>query len=146
MAEEEVQQIEKDEETKAEVKVAPKKKRKVKKHVPKVRVTIQASFNNTLISAADSSGNVLFWGTSGTSGFKGSRKGTPYAATMATKRIVDRIKEIEPTDIELYIKGVGPGREASIRSLAASGLPISLIKDVTPLAHNGVRQKKARRV
>ncbi len=144
MAEEEIEK--KEELVTEEPKAAPKKKRKVKKHVPKVRVTVQSTFNNTLISAADGAGNVLYWTSAGGSGFKGTRKGTPYAATIASRKIIEKIKEINPTDIELYVTGIGAGREAVIRSLAGSGLPLSLIKDITPIAHNGVRPKKARRV
>lgn len=107
---------------------------------------ITATFNNTLINVTDTNGNTICWGTTGTAGFKGSRKSTPFAATTAVKQVVEKARGLGLREVEVYIKGPGPGRDAALRVLRASDLNISLIADVTPIPHNGPRPKKRRRV
>jgi small subunit ribosomal protein S11 len=120
-------------------------KTKVRK-VEKGRVYISASFNNTLVSVTDEGGNVLAWGSTGLSGFKGTRKSTPYAATTALEKTMNDAKQkYGVNDVEVYVKGPGPGRDASLRAIRASGVKISQIADVTPIPHNGPRAKKKRR-
>ena len=111
------------------------------------RVYVSASFNNTLVTVTDMEGGVLAWGSSGNSGFKGTRKSTPYAATTAVDKVVKQSKDnFGVEDVEIYIKGPGPGRDAALRAIRATGVKISLIADVTPVPHNGPRPKKKRRV
>ncbi len=124
----------------------PGGKKKEKKAIPTGRAYIQSSFNNTLVTLTDPQGNVLAWGSSGTAGFKGSRKGTPYAAQMAARDAAKKAMTHGLRQVEVYIKGPGSGREAAIRSLQASGLYITGIRDVTPVPHNGCRPPKRRRV
>lgn len=122
-------------------------KKKVRKKVEVGRIYISASFNNTLINITDGEGKTLVWGSSGSSGFKGTRKSTPYAATTAVEKVVQRAKdELGFKEAEVFIKGPGPGRDASLRAIKAGGLKISAISDVTPMPHNGPRPKKKRRV
>ena len=126
---------------------APRRgKRREKKAVPNGRVYIHSTFNNTLITLTDPQGNVIAWGSSGTAGFKGSRKGTPYAAQMAARDAARRAMEQGMRQVEVYVKGPGSGREAAIRSLQATGLFITGIRDITPVPHNGCRPPKRRRV
>ncbi|MDO8568100.1 MAG: 30S ribosomal protein S11 [Dehalococcoidales bacterium] len=122
---------------------ARKKERKV---IPVGRAYIQSSFNNTMVTLTDPQGNVLAWGSSGTAGFKGSRKGTPYAAQMAARDAARKAMTHGLRQIEVFVKGPGSGREAAIRSLQSTGLYITGIKDVTPIPHNGCRPPKKRRV
>ncbi len=122
---------------------AKKRERKV---IPVGRAYIQSTFNNTIVTLTDPQGNVLSWGTSGTAGFKGSRKGTPYAAQMAARDAARKAMVHGLRQIEVYIKGPGSGREAAIRALQAAGLYITGIRDVTPIPHNGCRPPKRRRV
>lgn len=122
------------------------KKTAVPKQISAGRVYVTATFNNTLVTLTDASGNTLAWGSSGGSGFKGARKATPYAATTAVDKVSQRAKEVGMNSVEVYIKGPGPGRDASIRTLRSAGLNITMIADVTPIPHNGVRAKKRRRV
>ncbi len=117
-----------------------------KKKVSRGTAYIVSTYNNTMVSLADLSGNILAWSSSGTLGFKGAKKATPYAATMVAKTVVEKVKKTGLQDIKVVVKGVGPGREASIRGLAGSGLNIMSIKDLTPVPHNGVRPRKPRRV
>ena len=124
----------------------PRAKRRERKAVPVGRAYIQSSFNNTLVTLTDSQGNVIAWGSSGSAGFKGSRKGTPYAAQMAARDAARRAMVHGLRQIEVYVKGPGSGREAAIRSLQSSGLYITGIRDVTPIPHNGCRAPKKRRV
>ena len=113
----------------------------------KGRVYISASFNNTLVTVTDDSGNVLVWGSSGASGFKGTRKSTPFAATTAVDTTVRKAMEKNGiNEVEVYLKGPGPGRDSALRAIKSAGLKISMIADVTPMPHNGTRQKKKRRV
>lgn len=121
-------------------------RRKERKVVPSGRAFIQSSFNNTLITLTDPEGNVLSWGSSGTAGFKGSRKGTPYAAQLAAQDAVKKASNYGLRQVDVFVKGPGSGREAAIRALQSSGLTISSIKDVTPIPHNGCRPPKRRRV
>ncbi len=115
------------------------------KHITKGHLYITATFNNTLINVTDTNGNTICWGTTGTAGFKGSRKSTPFAATTAIEKVIEKAKELGLREVEVYIKGPGPGRDASLRVLRGTGLNVSLIADVTPMPHNGPRPKKRRR-
>jgi len=117
-----------------------------KKKVLRGTAYIVSTYNNTMVSLADLSGNTLAWSSSGALGFKGAKKATPYAATMVAKTVVEKVKKTGLQDIKVIVKGVGPGRESSIRGLAGSGLNIMSIKDLTPVPHNGTRPRKPRRV
>jgi len=121
-------------------------RRRERKSVPRGRAYIQSTFNNTLITLTDPNGNVLSWGSAGTSGFKGSRKSTPFAAQTAAESAARRAMEHGLRQIDVYVKGPGSGREAAIRALQASGINILSIRDVTPIPHNGCRPPKRRRV
>jgi small subunit ribosomal protein S11 len=121
-------------------------KRKEKKNIPEGIAHIQSTFNNTVITITDLSGNVVAWSSSGIRGFKGSRKSTPFAAQLAAEDAVRKAKEHGVRSVKVYVKGPGSGREAALRSLRAAGLSISLIRDVTPIPHNGCRPPKRRRV
>jgi small subunit ribosomal protein S11 len=121
-------------------------KRKERKNVPLAVAHIHASFNNTIITIADLQGNVLSWSSAGCLGFKGSRKGTPFAAQMAAQAAGNAAKEHGVRSLEVRVKGPGSGRESSIRALQAIGIEIKAIKDVTPIPHNGCRPPKRRRV
>jgi small subunit ribosomal protein S11 len=120
--------------------------RKVIKNIPYGQAHIYATFNNTIISMTDQSGNVVSWSSAGTSGFKGSRKSTPYAARMAAQTASESAQTHGMKEVDVFVKGPGPGREAAIRSIQASGLKVRSITDVTPIPHNGVRPPKKRRV
>ncbi len=120
--------------------------KKVQRVVEKGKVFITATFNNTLVTITDETGNTLCWGSSGMAGFKGARKSTPYAATTAVEAVARKAQDQGLREVEVYIKGPGAGRDAALRGLKAVGLNISLIADVTPMPHNGVRAKKKRRV
>ena len=123
----------------------PGKKRE-KKNVPVGVAYIHATFNNTIITVADPAGNVVAWSSSGRQGFKGSRKGTPFAAQMAASAAASAAQEHGVRQVDVRVKGPGAGRESSIRALQASGLEVKSIKDVTPIPHNGCRPPKRRRV
>ena len=123
-----------------------KSRRREKKSIPTGRAYIQSSFNNTIVTLTDPQGNVIAWGSSGSARFKGSRKGTPYAAQLAARDAVRKGMEHGLRQVEVYDKGPGSGREAAIRSLQASGLNVTSIRDVTPIPHNGCRPRKRRRV
>lgn len=120
--------------------------KKVKRTVEKGKVFITATFNNTLVTITDETGNTICWGSSGMAGFKGARKSTPYAATTAVEAVARKAMDRGLREVEVYIKGPGAGRDAALRGLKAVGLGITLIADVTPIPHNGVRPKKKRRV
>ncbi len=122
------------------------RRRKERKAIGKGIAHIQSTFNNTIITITDISGNTVAWSSCGSLGFKGSRKGTPFAATSAAETAARRAMEFGVKTVEVYIKGPGSGREAAIRSLQATGLEVSLIRDVTPIPHNGCRARKRRRV
>ncbi len=121
-------------------------KRKEKKNIPAGIAHIQSTFNNTVVTISDLQGNVVAWASAGTSGFKGSRKGTPFAAGLAAETAARKAMEHGLRQVEVYVKGPGAGREAAIRSLQAAGLEVNLIKDVTPIPHDGCRPPKRRRV
>ena len=123
-----------------------KARRRERKAVPTGKAYIQSSFNNTIVTLTDPQGNALAWGSSGTAGFKGSRKGTPYAAQMAARDAARKAMVHGLRQVEVFIKGPGSGREAAIRSLQGSGLYITGIKDITPIPHAGCRPPKRRRV
>jgi len=122
------------------------RKKRERKSIPAGRAYIQSTFNNTIVTLTDPKGNVLAWGSSGTAGFKGSRKGTPYAAQLAAQETARKGMEHGLRQVDVYVKGPGSGREAAIRSLQSAGLQISSIRDVTPVPHNGCRPPKRRRV
>jgi small subunit ribosomal protein S11 len=122
------------------------RKRRERKSIPAGRAYIQSSFNNTIVTLTDPQGNVIAWGSSGTAGFKGSRKGTPYAAQLAARDAARKGMEHGLRQVEVFVRGPGSGREAAIRSLQGSGLAITSIRDVTPIPHNGCRPRKRRRV
>jgi len=121
-------------------------KRREKRNVPHGVAHIQATFNNTIISIADPEGNLLSWSSAGRIGFKGSRKGTPFAAQVAAQNAGNGVKDVGMRSVDVMVKGPGAGRESAVRALQASGLEVKSIKDVTPIPHNGCRPPKKRRV
>ena len=121
-------------------------KKKEKKHVPTGLVHIQASFNNTVVTISDPNGNVVSWSSSGSLGFRGSRKGTPFAAQQAAQKAASAARDHGMRVVDVRVKGPGSGRESAIRALASAGLEVRSIKDVTPIPHNGCRPPKRRRV
>jgi len=128
---------------------APAKKhgrKKNKRVVTDGVIHVYATFNNTIITATDKQGNALCWATSGSSGFRGSRKSTPFAAQVASEKVGNNLREYGVKNLEVYVKGPGPGRESAIRSLHALGFYINFITDKTPVPHNGCRPRKKRRV
>jgi len=125
---------------------AARVRKKVKKNVSEGVAHVQASFNNTTVTITDRQGNALAWATSGNAGFKGSRKSTPFAAQVAAERAGRVAQECGVKNIEVRVKGPGPGRDSAVRALNAIGLKISSISDVTPIPHNGCRPPKRRRV
>ena len=127
-------------------KVAQTRRRKELKKVDKGQAHIQSSFNNTLVTITDMNGNAISWSSAGSLGFKGSRKGTPFAAQMAADTAAKAAKEHGLRSVEVYVKGPGAGRESAIRALAAADLEVTLITDVSPIPHNGCRPPKRRRV
>ena len=123
------------------------KSKSVKRDVGMGRIYISASFNNTLVTITNTEGETLAWGSSGASGFKGTRRATPYAATTAVESVLAKAKnDFGVKDVEIYVKGPGAGRDAALRAVRAAGIKISLIADITPIPHNGPRPKKKRRV
>ncbi|HVP07387.1 MAG TPA: 30S ribosomal protein S11 [Candidatus Acidoferrum sp.] len=130
--------------------MAEPKKKRIKKKTRQADVNgfafIKATFNNTIITVTDSAGRTLSWGTAGKVGFKGSKKSTPFAAQMAAASAAKEAMDLGLRKVEVWVKGPGGGREAAIRSLSAAGLEVTLIKDVTPIPHNGCRPPKRRRV
>ena len=125
---------------------AGKRKKKAAQKITLGIAHIKSTFNNTIITITDQEGNVLIWGSSGTGGFKGTKKSTPYAAQITAKELARRAKELGLRELIVRVKGPGPGREAAIRSLQTTGLSIKSVKDVTPIPHNGCRSRKKRRV
>ena len=123
-----------------------KSKKKIRRSVTKAIAHIKATFNNTIITVTDTSGEVLCWSSAGTIGYKGSRKSTPFAAQRAAERCAELAQKFGVKEIEVRVKGPGGGRESAIRSLQAAGLEVRVIEDVTPLPHNGCRPSKRRRV
>ncbi len=126
---------------------AKKKTKAVRKNVDLGKIYISASFNNTLVTVTDNKGETLSWGSAGSSGFKGTRKSTPFAATSAVEKTIKEAKDkFGLREVEVYVKGPGPGRDASLRAIRSAGVKIALIADVTPIPHNGPRARKKRRV
>ena len=128
------------------VKKTTTRRRREKKFVDRGQVHIQSSFNNTIVTITDSAGNALSWASAGQLGFRGSRKSTPYAAQMAADTAANVAKGYGLKTVEVFVKGPGSGREAAIRALQAAGLEVTMIRDVTPVPHNGCRPPKRRRV
>lgn len=122
------------------------KRKKVIRKVQKAIVYIQSSFNNSIITITDEKGNTLSWATAGSSGFKGTKKTTPFAAQVAVRDALEKAKAYEISEATVKISGVGSGREAAVRALGGQGIKITSIKDITPVPHNGTRAKKVRRV
>ena len=124
-----------------------KTKKKIIQPVDEVLINVRSTFNNTIITASSwTSGNVIGWTSSGHAGFKGTKKGTPYAATTAMKVLLDQLAEYQPKTLHVRVSGAGNGRDAALRAIAGAGYKVTTIQDVTPLPHNGTRPKKARRV
>ena len=121
-------------------------KKKIKKNILNGVAHIQSTFNNTIVSITDSGGNVVAWSSSGVQGFKGSRKSTPFAAQLAAEDAAKKAMEHGMKNVEVYVKGPGAGRESALRALQAAGFHVVMIKDVTPIPHNGCRPPKRRRV
>lgn len=141
--------------TEEEVKVAPetpeeggvkKRVKKPKRLIEKGRANIQCTYNNTIVTIADMNGGVLAWSSSGHLGFKGAKKSTPYAATQIIAELSEKVKKYGVQELEVYVKGVGSGREACIRGLANNGFNLVSIKDITPIPHNGCRPRRPRRM
>lgn len=130
-------------------KTKPKAKRaskKARQQITQGKAYIQASFNNTIVSLTDMNGAVLAWSSAGKVGFKGPKKATPYAASVIVRDVVDRVKEVGLKDVNVYVSGVGQGREGALRALNANNLNVLSIKDVTPMPHNGCRPARPRRM
>ncbi len=123
-----------------------KRVKKVKRLVQQGRASIQCTYNNTIVTLADMNGAVLAWSSSGHLGFKGAKKSTPYAATQVVAEVSEKVKKYGLQDLEVFVKGVGSGREASIRALANNGFNLTSIKDITPVPHNGCRPRRPRRI
>ena len=126
--------------------VAKKKKKKIRRQILKGQAHIQCTYNNTLVTFSDMSGKVLSWSSAGSMGFKGAKKATPYAATQVVANVSEKVRKYGLKELEVYVRGVGSGREASIRALANNGFDLISIKDTTPIPHNGCKPKKRRRV
>ena len=122
------------------------KKKKIKRNIPSGVAHVQSTFNNTIITITDVNGDVLCWATSGEKGFKGARKSTPFAAQVAAEDCAKRAMDMGMKSISVLVRGPGGGRESAVRALGAAGLKIAMIEDVTPIAHNGCRPPKRRRV
>lgn len=125
---------------------AKSKKKKIERQVPRANAYIQATYNNTIITISDPNGNVLGWSSAGVVGFKGPKKATPYAASLVTKDLMDKIVNYGVKEVSVFVKGIGGGREGAIRALHINGLNVMSINDVTPIPHNGCRPPKRRRV
>jgi len=123
-----------------------KSKSKKKRFILRGKAYIQATYNNTIVTITDLNGNTIAWSSAGQVGFKGPKKATPYAASMIVKKLVEKIKNIDLKSVEIFVKGVGAGREAAIRAFNANNINVSSIKDITPIPHNGCRPRKVRRV
>lgn len=125
---------------------APKRSKKTKVKITRGRIYVQSTYNNTIITVTDMNGNVIGWGSAGRTGFKGSKKSTPYAAQKTMEDALMRLKDVGLSEVDVFVKGIGTGRESAVRALQGSGFTILSIKDETPIPHGGVRPKKARRV
>lgn len=124
---------------------AKTRRRKIKRNLPKGQVHIQSTFNNTIISVTDEAGNVVSWASSGSAGFKGSRKSTPYAAQIATEKALEKAKDFGLKQVLVIVQGIGSGRESAIRALQNTGVTVTSIRDITGVPHNGCRPRKAKR-
>ena len=122
------------------------RRKKIKRNIDKGQAHIRSTFNNTIVSITDEQGNIIAWSSAGKVGYKGSRKSTPFAAQLAAEDAAKQAMEQGVKEVEIYVKGPGSGRESAIRTLQAAGLNVSLIKDVTPIPHNGCRPPKRRRI
>lgn len=140
------EKIEKKAENEKEEKIAKKKKSKIKRQVQKGQAHVHCSYNNTIVTISDLKGEILGWSSSGLLGFKGAKKSTPYAATQVVGDLSEKVKKYGLQELEVFVKGVGSGREAAVRALVNRGFNLVLIKDVTPIPHNGCRPPKPRRV
>ena len=120
--------------------------KRIKRKVPQGRIYVQSTYNNTIITVTDPVGQVLGWGSAGLTGFKGSKKSTPYAAQRTMEETMGKLKNFEIKQVDVFIKGVGSGRDSAIRALQSSGVEVLSIQDMTPIRHGGVRPKKVRRV
>lgn len=150
------EEIKKTEETKVKTETAPvkeaetavvaKKAKKSKRQVLKGRANIQCTYNNTIITISDLSGAVLGWSSSGHLSFKGAKKSTPYAATQVVADVTEKVRKYGLQELEVFVKGIGSGREASIRALSNNGFNLTSIKDITPMPHNGCRPRRPRRI
>lgn len=125
---------------------ATKKSKKPKRQIVRGRASIQCTYNNTIVTIADPEGGTLGWSSSGHLGFKGAKKSTPYAATQVVAALAEKVKKYGLQELEVFVKGVGSGREASIRALANNGFNLTAIKDITPIPHNGCRPRRPRRI
>lgn len=125
---------------------AAKKRKKIKRQILKGRANIQCTYNNTIVTISDMSGGVLGWSSSGHMGFKGAKKSTPYAATQVVAELSEKVKKFGVQELDVFVKGVGSGREASIRALSNNGFNLVSIKDITPIPHNGCRPRRPRRI
>lgn len=123
-----------------------KKKSTVAKQVPHARAYVQATFNNTIVSVTDQNGDVLSWASAGMTGFKGPKKATPYAAGQVVRRVVEALKPFGVKEVNVFVKGIGGGREGAIRAFNTNGINVLTVKDITPIPHNGCRPPKRRRV
>jgi small subunit ribosomal protein S11 len=132
--------------TETAAEVAAKKKKKGKKQISRGRATIQCTYNNTIVTIADMNGNALAWSSAGHMGFKGAKKSTPYAATQVVADVTEKVKKYGVSELEIFVKGVGGGREGSIRALANNGFTLIGIKDTTPVPHGGCRPRRPRRI
>jgi len=122
------------------------RRRKTKRTVTVGQVHVHATFNNTIVTISDEQGNAIAWASAGGAGFKGSRKSTPYAAGVAAEKAIAAAKDMGLTKANVFVRGIGSGRESAVRALATAGIQVASIKDTTPIAHNGTRARKARRV
>jgi small subunit ribosomal protein S11 len=125
---------------------AVKRGKKSKIRTTRGCIYIQSTYNNTIVTVTDPNGNVIAWSSAGRTGFKGSKKSTPYAGQKTMEDVISRVKDVGLSEVEVFVKGIGTGRESAVRALQGSGLTITGIKDTTPIPHGGVRPKKARRV
>ena len=130
----------------SKAKVASKRKKGLKAKVARGKVYVQSTYNNTIVTITDIAGNVITWGSAGLVGFKGSKKSTPYAAQKTMEDCLQRVKDRGLQEVDVFVKGIGSGRESAVRALQSSGLAVLSIKDQTPIPHGGVRPKKVRRV
>lgn len=124
----------------------PRSKKKRKKFVTHGQAHINATYNNTIVTLSDPTGNVLGWASAGMVGFRGPKKATPYAAGIVVRTVAEKVKDVGLKSVDVFIKGIGSGREAAVRALSANGIAVQAIKDITPTPHNGCRPRKIRRV